>query len=45
VIARQSADADNEYTMIDSTIVCAHQRSAGAQKNTRTRRSDVVATG
>ena len=25
-------DADNEYTMIDSTIVRAHQHSAGAKK-------------
>lgn len=25
-------DADNEYSMIDSTIVRAHQHSAGAQK-------------
>jgi transposase len=28
------ADADNEYVMIDSTIVRAHQHSAGAQKKT-----------
>ncbi len=27
--------ADNEYAMIDSTIVRAHQRSAGAQKKPR----------
>jgi transposase len=34
------ADADNEYAMIDSTIVRAHQHSAGAKKKpTRTRRS------
>jgi len=26
-------DADNEYAMIDSTIVRAHQHSAGAKKN------------
>ena len=26
-----AADADNEYAMIDSTIVRAHQHSAGAQ--------------
>ena len=25
-------DADNEYTMIDSIIVRAHQHSAGAKK-------------
>jgi transposase len=36
-----AADADNEYAMIDSTIVRAHQHSAGAQKKMgRTRRSD-----
>jgi len=29
---RLSADADNEYAMLDSTIVQAHQHSAGAQK-------------
>ena len=28
-------DADNEYAMIDSTIVRAHQHSVGAQKNRR----------
>ena len=27
-----SGDADNEYAMIDSTIVRAHQHSAGAKK-------------
>jgi hypothetical protein len=35
-----AVDADNEYAMIDSTIVRAHQHSAGAQKKpARTRRS------
>ena len=35
-----AADADNEYAMIDSTVVRAHQHSAGAQKNSaRTGRS------
>lgn len=35
-----AADADNEYAMIDSTIVRAHQHSAGAKKNSaKTRRS------
>ena len=29
-----AADADNEYAMLDSTIVCAHQHSAGALKKT-----------
>jgi transposase len=28
-----AADADNEYAMIDSTIVRAHQYSAGAKKS------------
>lgn len=33
-------DADQEYAMIDATIVRAHQHSAGAQKKTtRTRQS------
>jgi transposase len=30
-----AADADNEYAMIDSTIVRAHQHSAGARKKSR----------
>jgi transposase len=30
-----AADADNEYHMIDSTIVRAHQHSAGAKKKLR----------
>jgi transposase len=29
-----AADVDNEYAMIDRTIVRAHQHSAGAQKKT-----------
>jgi len=41
VFQHLAADADNEYAMIDSTIVRAHQHSAGAKKKTRrTRRSD-----
>jgi transposase len=41
-----AADADNEYAMIDSTIVRAHQHSAGAQKNTaRIRRSAEAKAG
>lgn len=41
-----AADADNEYAMIDSTIVRAHQHSAGAKKKTaKTRRSDGPAVG
>jgi transposase len=39
VFQRLAADADNEYAMIDSTIVRAHQHSAGAPKKlVRTRR-------
>ena len=35
-----AADSDNEYAMIDSTIVRAHQHSADAEKNmVRTRPS------
>jgi transposase len=36
-----AADADNEHAMIDSTVVRAHQRSAGAAKKAAmaTRRS------
>jgi len=32
VFAALSADADDEYAMLDSTIVRAHQHSAGARK-------------
>ncbi len=32
VFQHLSADADNEYAMIDSTIVRAHQHAAGARK-------------
>ena len=40
VLRRLAGDADNEYTMIDSTIVRAHQHSAGAKKGAaRPRRS------
>ena len=41
-----AADADNEYAMIDSTIVRAHQHSAGAKKNTaKTRPSGAAKAG
>ena len=41
-----ASDADNEYAMIDSTIVRAHQHSAGAQKKTaKTRRSGAAKAG
>jgi len=41
-----AADADNEYAMIDSTIVRAHQHSAGAKKKTaRIKRSAEAKAG
>jgi len=41
-----ATDADNEYAMIDSTIVRAHQHSAGAQKKrARTKRSGAAKAG
>ena len=43
VFKHLAADADNEYAMIDSTIVRAHQHSAGAPKKMVTRRSGVRA--
>lgn len=45
VFAGISADADNEYALIDATIVRAHQHSAGARKKgaTATRRSGAAA--
>ena len=46
VFRHLAADADNEYAMIDSTIVRAHQHSAGAKKKTaKTRRSVGPAVG
>jgi transposase len=32
ILALLAVDADNEFAMIDSTIMRAHQHSAGAQK-------------
>ncbi|MEA2769541.1 MAG: hypothetical protein QOD93_2503 [Acetobacteraceae bacterium] len=32
VLRHSAADADNEYAMIDATIMRAHQHSAGAKK-------------
>src|SRR5215469_9605136 len=34
-----ASDPDNEYMMLDATIVRAHQHSAGARKKTVTKRS------
>ena len=38
VFQHLAEDADNEYAMIDSTIVRAHQHSAGAKKGVCVRR-------
>jgi len=38
VFEHLAADADPEYAMIDSTIVRAHQHSAGAKRGTEPRR-------
>jgi len=37
-----SEDADNEYAMIDATIVRAHQHSAGAKKKKEMKLSDAA---
>ena len=43
VFKHLSTDADNEYAAIDSTIVRAHQHSAGAQKKKdKTKPSDAA---
>src|SRR4028119_2475459 len=43
VFQHLAGDADNEYAMIDSTIVHAHQHSAGAAKKTVMKRSGAAA--
>ena len=46
VFQRVAADADNEYAMIDSTIVRAHQHAAGAPKKlARTKPSAAARAG
>jgi transposase len=43
VFKHLALDADNEYAMIDATIVRAHQHSAGEQKKpAKTKRSDAA---
>lgn len=37
-----ACDRDNEYAMLDASIVRAHQHSAGAQKNTARPRPSVA---
>jgi transposase len=38
-------DADNEYAMIDATIVRAHQHSAGAKGGSQTKKQLDAAKG
>ena len=45
VFQELAADADNEYAMIDSTVVRAHQHSAGAPKKGATKRSGAAKAG
>ena len=46
VFEHLAKDADNEYAMIDSTIVRAHQHSAGARKKGANRKpSDAAKAG
>ena len=46
LFAMLAVEADNEYAMIDSTIVRAHQHSAGAQKKrAKTKRSGAAKAG
>lgn len=37
-----AADSDNEYAMLDATIICAHQASAGAKGGTAQPRRSAV---
>ena len=39
IFKQLASDNDNEYMMIDATIVRAHQHSAGARKKTASKRS------
>ena len=43
IFEQLAADADNEYAMIDSTIVRAHQHSAGAKKGIQNQHLSVEA--
>lgn len=46
ILNHLASDPDNEYMMIDATIVRAHQHSAGARKKgAKTRRSGARAAG
>src|SRR5215510_7603286 len=43
VFEHLAGDADNAYTMIDSTLVCVHQHAAGAKRGTGTPRASGAA--
>ena len=43
VFKQLGSDYDNEYMMLDATIVRAHQHSAGARKKTASKRSGDLA--
>ena len=45
VFQHLAEDADNEYAMIDSTIVRAHQHSAGAKGGKKSKKQLVAAKG
>ena len=45
VFQHLAADADNEYAMIDATIIRAHQHAAGAKGGTERRNASVVRAG
>ena len=45
VFEHLAEDADNEYAMIDSTIVRAHQHSAGAKGGSQSKKQLVAARG
>ncbi len=42
VFTHLTADADNEYAMIDATIIRAHQHAAGAKGGTEQRNASVA---
>ena len=45
VFTHLAADADNEYAMIDATIIRAHQHAAGAKGGTKRRNASAARAG
>ena len=45
VFPHLAADADNEYAMIDATIIRAHQHAAGAKGGTTRRKASAARAG